>query len=507
MFKMLIVEDERWEREGLLDFLDWGGMGIEIAGTAVDGIDGLEKALTLRPDIIVTDIQMPGMDGLEMSRQIRERLPDVRIVVLTGYDDFSFAREAIQFGANNYVLKPVEEKEMRTALEKVVQECRTARRKRQAAAEKTITDLLRGRRQDEPPSSLADEYGMPVPAQAYAVLVVVPASRQKGDRIRQALGDACFVQGCDEIEGASVVIVPCAEGEAELPSELADQLLQAAGETSCIGAGGPVPELERLHESYKQAVSAARFGMFRDRRGLVTFAEEEQSKRDFSLRSHDFFKRFQELARQIRMQAAANDPGKLDKLLDHLFGEIALHPGAGKDYLASLLNGLIGELSLLEEGGTGEAVGGQSAVPGHDLHTLNRLQDVQSYVRDYIGGVWKRLEAKRNRKDDYIVDKVIRLIDGRYGSSEFSLTMAAEEVFLSPNHLSVLFKKATGKSLHEYLLEHRMRKAEELLRTTRNKISAVAEQVGIPNTSYFGTLFKQAYGMTPGEYQEFMQRK
>ncbi|KAI7248998.1 hypothetical protein KC345_g11791, partial [Hortaea werneckii] len=106
MFKMLIVEDERWEREGLVEFLDWESMGISVVETASDGIEGMDKALEMEPDIIITDIQMPGRSGIEMARLIMEQLRDVRIVVLTGYDDFEYAREALRFGAVDYVLKP-----------------------------------------------------------------------------------------------------------------------------------------------------------------------------------------------------------------------------------------------------------------------------------------------------------------------------------------------------------------------------------------------------------------
>jgi two-component system response regulator YesN len=162
MFTLLIVEDERWEREGLTEFLDWPALGIGKVETAFDGIDGLEKALQLQPDIIVTDIQMPGMNGLDMAKQIRDQLPQVHIVILTGYDDFEYAREAIRFHAAEYLLKPVEEEEMLAVMTRVVRKCQAERLQRLEEGQKeelleagqlallrhSLGELLAGRQQD-----------------------------------------------------------------------------------------------------------------------------------------------------------------------------------------------------------------------------------------------------------------------------------------------------------------------------------------------------------------------
>jgi two-component system response regulator YesN len=129
MLKLLIVEDERWEREGLRDFLDWNLLGIEIAGLASDGVEGLHAARDLLPDIVISDIKMPGLNGLEMCRQIKLFLPNVSLIMLTGYDDFKFAKEAISFNAFDYLLKPIEEKELLEVIERVVVKCRKERKK------------------------------------------------------------------------------------------------------------------------------------------------------------------------------------------------------------------------------------------------------------------------------------------------------------------------------------------------------------------------------------------
>lgn len=120
MYRMLIVDDERWEREGLCAFLDWQQLGIEVAGCARNGTEGLRMAKDVRPQIVVTDILMPVMDGIVMSRGIRRLFPDVRIILLSGHDDFQYAKESFSFQAFDYLLKPVEKSVFKTAMRRVV---------------------------------------------------------------------------------------------------------------------------------------------------------------------------------------------------------------------------------------------------------------------------------------------------------------------------------------------------------------------------------------------------
>ncbi|MFB9328151.1 response regulator [Paenibacillus aurantiacus] len=383
MLRMLIVEDERWEREGLAEFWDWSMFGISKVDTAVDGIDGLEKALAVEPDIIITDIRMPGMDGIEMAKQVREQLPDVRIIVLTGYDDFGFAREAIRFSASDYVLKPIEEDELRKTVEKVVAECR------QHAGQQSL---------------------------------------EQGRSVQWAL---------------------------------------------FYGLDGDVGE-----------------------------AEEEEAKRAFAPRAADFARSCQEAARDIRIQAAAcRQEAALDRA-GELFAMFESETGAGRELTVAIVNALLTELCLL----LGEHELPEPVRPQR-LLAYASLKEIEEAVRGYMIEWMRQMEDKRLNKDDFVIRKVSEIVESRYGSTELSVTMLAEAAFLSANHLGVVFKKATGKTVHEYIAEVRMTKAEEQLRLSKRKVAQIAAEVGIPNTSYFCSLFKQAYGMTPGEYQELMQRR
>jgi len=110
MYRLMIVEDEKWEREGLQDFLDWENLGIKVTGCASNGIEGKKLAEEIQPHIIITDIKMPLMDGIQMSREIRSFLPETYIIILSGYDEFDYAKQAFEFDATAYLLKPLKKK-------------------------------------------------------------------------------------------------------------------------------------------------------------------------------------------------------------------------------------------------------------------------------------------------------------------------------------------------------------------------------------------------------------
>lgn len=120
MYRMMIVDDEKWQREGLCEYLDWSSLGVALSGAAANGAQGVDLAKSVRPHIVLTDIVMPLMNGLDMSREIRRLFPEVRIVLLSGHDDFQFAKEAFSFAASEYLLKPVRRNELEQAIRRLV---------------------------------------------------------------------------------------------------------------------------------------------------------------------------------------------------------------------------------------------------------------------------------------------------------------------------------------------------------------------------------------------------
>lgn len=539
MLTMLIVEDERWEREGLAEFLDWPALGIGTVETAFDGIDGLEKALLLQPDIIITDIRMPGMNGLDMAKQIREKLPQVHIIILTGYDDFTYAREAIRFHAAEYLLKPVEEAEMLTVITRVVGSCQEERQLQLEEANKqdlleagrlaflrhALGDLLSGRAEEpELAAELESQltgYGVLNPAAYTLAAVRVPAdtgNEQLETRVAVVLGRPVLLAALPGGGNADFALLFALEaGEEKRQQELAQLLLN--GLTGTEGAELPAPEgsaddgwiivygaaaqrLAQLPGACMQAARALGHVVWTGRKGTAAASEEEDARERFARDPEGLSRGFKELEKRIRAALGSGRLEEAEAAAGEVFELMAAYPGAGRPYAGSLLSGLIDNLQTLAAQGQPEKAPGSLEV----LLACESREQMKRQTLSMIRGIASRLQEKREHKEDYVARRVIRLIEERYGSPELSLAYLASEVFISPNHLGMLFKKNTGRTPIEYIQEYRLSRAEELLRTTKQRVSAIAEQVGIPNTSYFGTLFKQAYGMSPGEYQAVSQR-
>lgn len=498
MLKMLIVEDERWEREGLVDFLDWSGLGIEIAGTAVDGIDGLEQAELIVPDIVVTDIRMPGMDGMEMSRRMKEKYPFIKIVILTGFDDFAYAYEAIQIRANDYVLKPVEEEQMLLVMEKVVKEClrdldslkEQSKLRKQAefhaavSKQRMLADVLEGRSE---PDNL-DKQLIPSPS---AQLAVWAAQRTQKDELQEQVEQDPVLYR----HGFGLAQETAVEGSEGDWIGLWNNSVPNEG-YSVIGVGNLVNSLLELRESCRQARMALKFGVFWNMSGIVYFSEIAVLQEEFSHCAQDVFIRANGWSKQIVKSVSAGDElcvmNNLEKLLDFL----CLHRGAGKEFICMFLNGMSYEISLVVN----------EMVRYGDVLAEPDIEGVRNFMRGYVIRAVKSLKDKRNDTEEYVVQKVLRIIEARYQTSDINLKTTAAELFLSPNYLGMLFKKTMGRSYNDYLVGYRIDKAKELLRNPNKKVSKVAEEVGIPNNSYFCVVFKNLIGMSPGDYQEVLNR-
>jgi two-component system, response regulator YesN len=545
MLKMLIIEDERWEREGLLDFLDWNRLGIEIAGLACDGVEGMELAYKTRPDIIITDIKMPGIDGITMSKKIKEFLPKVKIIILTGYDDFKYAKEAINFSANGYVLKPVEEQEMLDIVLKVTEECESENKRIEeeenmkvrlketyhAAKSRFLAGLLEGRLETQKIEEQMAAFQMHIHhSENLTVAALKPLHLQEvqsenmasaislagnEEDILNALEDIFTEQVVfvfyDEVRKEFFICLRIADDMVDLMNEAVETSVRAAAEKYglkfVVGIGDLVVNLMDLKESCQQAIQALEFEVFWNESGISCYSRISSIRKDFHDIVGEFLMRGSYFSKQLLYSVRASDEERVMDLLKEMFEFIQQNKGAGREMIFNYLYGIMNEVSLLAYNlnRNVQELEENNNEYGRELAEISSFDSFQEHMYEFFERILSFIGGKKGNKDEAVVKKVMQLVEERY-MTDLSLKLAAGEVFLSPNYLGSIFRKCTGKSFNDYVCGYRMEKARELLHSPKNKVNWVASEVGIPNTSYFCTIFKNTYGIAPGEYQETILR-
>lgn len=522
LLRLLIVEDEKWEREGLIDFLDWNSFGIEIAGTARDGVEGYEEALRLKPDIILTDIKMPGMDGIEMSKKIKGIMPDTKIIILTGYDDFKYAKEAINFSANAYVLKPFEEDELIPVIEKVVALCndekeKASREKRmviqlneskKAAKMNFLSEWVLGLVKDEDLHKKLHEFNINVKTEGMYIIVLLCINKNTNvnsivelNNTFELFDEKGFIKNSLFIleRQKTHEIIICLEKDNstfDTVNDLVSCIKEKCGKNIIVGAGQQCTPLN-LNVSYTQAKEAIKHQIFWNDYHLFLYSEVHKLQESFMEKANEFLLNIDYFSKQFIHAINSINENRVFELLNELFDFIGEARGANMDFIVNFIKTIVNDIYIF-------------IYTIHNNFTTNFLyeemwngcsvEDLKNRMRLFFENA---LAVHKNKLsyDEQTVKKVLDIIEQRY-MEPLSIKTIANEVFLSPNYLGSIFKNYSGKCFNEYLTEYRMEKAKKMLLCPKNKIAAVAASVGFQNPSYFCSVFKNTFGIAPGEYQK-----
>lgn len=514
MYTLLIVDDEWQTRKGLRELVDWQEMGIEVVGDACNGQEALNQLEILKPDILLTDVRMPHMDGIELARQARDLLPQIAIVFISVYSDAEYLRNALRLEAVDYLYKPIHMEELKKAMSSLVgrldqstqdraqqeQIRRLLETSRPLLIERFLRSWFSGILDDEQAIRAKLELlGLHFPSGGIVGVVFQP--------LFPVLPDDGTVESCqilleDVLHRELQETLLCAEDsgavgvmavESRQALERTEQMLHAAADTVraelhmdlMIG-------LSLWHADWLGAQQAVR-----EARRIVGMQAFTSDKSVF---------RYESDARQEESSLRLLDGELLEQLL--LTGGADALIARMEETLASQSGNVQALRQLLMD----IALRADLVLKKHGVNTLDSL----SFCRHAAGympilAVRRTLEAKlreaaaqldsRQKKGiSPVTDRVMSLIRTHY-SEPLSIGEIAEEVHYSPAHLGTLFKKETGTTMSSYLLQTRLNAAMTLLRTTLEPVSSIAKQVGYPDTQYFSRVFKQFAGCTPLEYR------
>lgn len=531
MLKVFLAEDEFIIREGIKNNIDWQAHGYEFCGEASDGELAFPLIQKTRPDILITDIKMPFVDGLALSRLVKKELPETEIIILSGYEEFDYAKEAIQIGVARYLLKPINGETLLQEIDSVAeiilgkQKEKEIREKYQKEMEENslrdqmdlFQHLVTGDCSMEELLSVADKLDLKIMAPWYSI-VLLKIQSMKHD-YEEYSGSIVVV---DEriaklAEPEHVLIFDRAlEGRAFLfKADSEDELLayqkEYLGDVKEVfssymnlryfgGIGTPVNRLREIPASFEDAshAFAHRYlvaeSCILDSSLLMQEGAAEQE--DFRISAVN-----PEQIDRTKMQEFLRT-GDLDEVVyfvDEFFGKLdggAMKSKIFRQYITmdayfSIVDFLKG-LGLQKD---------EIEAPDQDSSILQDEKSAMDYIVRIMEKALVLREKKASSRYEDVVSEVIHYIEDNYAQEELSLNLLASHVNFSPNHLSMIFSQQTGQTLIRYLTDYRMNRAKELLRCSSKKSSVISMEVGYKDPHYFSYLFKKTQGMTPTQYR------
>lgn len=531
MLKVFLAEDEYVVREGIKNNVDWAAHGYEFCGEASDGELAFPMIQRLKPDIVITDIKMPFMDGLELSRMIKKEFPWIEIVILSGYAEFDYAKEAISIGVAHYLTKPIsgdellkEIDELSDKIEEKKQELKLKEKYIQEMAEnydedrrKLFQHMVLGDMSVAELNELAKGLEMDIMAGCYNIILMQLISSHH----TEAEYSGSVVALYEQIEGLAlksdaVVFDRNLEGKAILlkadtlnelnaiQDELTEKiqgLLSDYGHVSYYaGIGTPVGRLTEIPRAYETAAHAYAHRYFTDRSEFKNYTEpqrmESVSDEEFSISSVNPSEIDRNrVAEFLRKGGQAETEFFIEEFVGNI-GESALRSNMFRQYLAMDVYFAVG--AFLESLGHDRSEVEAFNPANGDIDDVDRTV---TYLTDIIDKAITIRDSSASNKYNAVIDEVKNYIDANYGDEELSLNKLASHVNFSPNHLSMIFSAQTGMTFIRYLTDLRMNKAMELLRCTSKRSVDISAEVGYKDPHYFSYLFKKTVGVTPTQYR------
>ncbi len=529
MWKMCVIDDIKTVVNGIVNHIPWEEHGIRIAGTAFNGEDGIELIRSAKPHLILSDIRMPKLDGLEMTRAVVSQGELTKIIFFSGYSDFDYAQQAIRLGAFDFIQKPFTPAQILEVVLKAKQalELEMLRHERMTEMEGQIRESMPLLRQEYfrlllryPASPLSarqrwDFLQIPIAKQHFTVMLVeidhfkersqaLPVSEVELIRftIQNIMEEtiAAFTTGLvfrEDVHQFAAILNPSPSEKAEMIAEKCrEHIHRFTQHTVSIGLGGEVREVHEISQSYQQAVTALSYNFYTGGNSVYSFSNVPRQK---GLSPRYSAEKEKELLYCIRL----GNEQKALQCLEDIFREgqpagVPPEPGSMKAVyyeLIFLMNRVVAEKVPPAEMAELEAM-----LPEMKHDTSLTLKELQRQVTQLCRLGCEKIRRQQSREASQQVDQVIAYIRGHL---DLNLTVGeyAKMVYLSTSYFSNLFKKVTGMTVTQFVTAERMERAKEML-SRGMQIQEISLALGYEDRPYFTELFKRHCGMTPSEFRQ-----
>lgn len=535
LYKIMLVDDEEDVREGVRHKINWEQLGFEIVGFAENGQEALELAEKLHPDVLMTDIKMPFMDGLTLCQKIKEIMPEIKLVILSGFDEFEYARKAMQFEVTEYILKPINSKELTNLLDKIKEQIDEEYKEKcnidklyqhyikslPIIREKFLVGLIEGKIPEERIAALCDNCEIHFSGKAMAVAVVQgygKVSRERGimtsGSYEKELTALSVKRICDEnldkfcnyisFQFLDYIVIITMLDEKEQIYDLLRNLdmtceacLKFLNVSVSAGIGYKCEKIIDLVQSYESAIAALEYRVLSNigpNKSIYILDVEPESKKPLSFGEQDL----QRLIRAIKL----GEEEELKKTLDQIITSLSQNVTSIQQYQIFMME-IIADLFKFCRGFQIDLLD----VFTERYNFYNEILKFDSYekLNDWLFHLCSKIREliQKERVDSVklITSKAKQYVMEYYVNPNLSVETMCSELHVSAAYFSTIFKRETGMSFVTYLTKVRLDEAIRLLNTTEEKTYVIASRVGYLEPNYFSYVFKKHYGISPTKYR------
>jgi len=540
MISAMIVDDEYWVRVGIKKQAMWRELGIESVYEAKNGKEALSEALQKKPEIIITDMRMPVMDGVELLRRVRNELPSSKVIIVSGYSDFKYMQEAIKCGAFSYLLKPVKEKELNDTLcsvvSKILKEREEAKKWEKLAQlnneyvynlkdkllndyinnEISLTELLAYNINGLNSIFCSDKYCVVMVGIVNSCADFMNAEREK-KIINTALkydfeeiikNERCclyFKKSREEY----IIIVGFDKGDSHQHCEerIAKMCLKLSNVLECndsvkvkILIGNMHSGIDGIIKSYKELVSLKNDMNLLGQEKLLFVKSLLPIK---SNRAPGYAEEYKLLEQYIKNC----NKSEISKLINDMFNKMTQHGYISINNIKNMafeFDTMINNI-LKEYNSSFQSICHEKAWYMEDMSIVTDLNKFKTYFLNTCANTVDVIISKRDEDAKKLILQIVEYVNNNYGE-DIKLSTLSQKYYFNLEYISRIFKRETGMNFSDYLREIRMKKALEFLKRENLKIADIASMLGYNDEHYFSKVFKEYYNYTPSQYRKLLYK-
>ncbi|MBR6159249.1 MAG: response regulator [Lachnospiraceae bacterium] len=527
LYKVILVDDEEEVREAIRKRINWEEIGFTVAGTAENGEEARELAEACEPDVIMTDIQMPFMDGLTLIKKIKEKIPDLRSVIFSGYDDFEYAKEAIRLEAEEYILKPVDAEELRSIFSRIkdrLDEQIKQRRNvellskyyedsRPMMKEQLIIGLLEGRELQFDLERYQRDYDLKIEAAFYCAgafrvtpmsdesenlnknLMAVSLKQIVVERFKDVLpvevlvylDTVCVLARLSDTRQYRVFV-----NEMDKICKVAHKALNA---NVSAGIGRTYGNAESIHASFLEAKDAFHYRIFVGENQALCINDVDPTS---TIEDYVSEKQIRHIMRQVKVGTKESIEKEIREFIDKLkrsninLSQLQVFYA---EFMVELMRLCRGHVISISETGFG------NVNTNEELAGFSSMDEFADRLIELSSILWEKISAGRMDTTKKLGEDAKQYIADHYSESTLSVDEICSHLGVGTSYFSSVFKKETGVSFVTYLTEVRMNEAQRLLDTTDEKSYIIAGMVGYEEPNYFSYVFKKHFGISPSKYR------